>query len=103
MFRAAILGFSTMLTLGLALPAAQAGDGNSFLNQFRYDKSFDQPKYQRYKKRSRKLENFGRSSSDFGSSNGSGLYFESDRLVQPGNSGLRREDQKTQIKLKIQF
>ena len=103
MFRAALLGCSTALALALTVPCAQAGDGSSFLNQFRFDKSFDQPKYQRYKKRSRKLENFGRSSSDYGTSNGSGLYFESDRLVQPGNGGLRREDQKTQIKLKIQF
>lgn len=103
MFRKILLGFSIALALGLTAPAAQAADGNSFLNQFRFDKKYDQAKYQRYKRRSRKLENFGRSSSDYGSANGSGLYFESDRITQPGNSGLRREDQKTQIKLKIQF
>ena len=103
MFRKPLLGCAAALALALPMPAATAGDGNSFLNQFRYDKSFDRPKYERYQKRSRKLENFGTSSSDYGSSNGSGLYFESDRITQPGNSGLRREDQKTQIKLKIQF
>ena len=103
LLRPVLLGFTAVLAFAICPTAAMAGDGASFLNQFRFDKSFDQPKYQRYKQRSRKLENFGRSSNDYGTANGSGLYFESDRITQPGNSGLRREDQKTQIKLKIQF
>ena len=103
MFRVLAPGFVVALLFSLVAPGASAGDGNSFLNQFRYDPKYDQPKYQRYKQRSRKVNNFGESSSSFGSNNGSGLYFESERITQPGYIGLKREDQKTQIKFKIQF
>ncbi|MEM7427203.1 MAG: hypothetical protein AAF441_13995 [Pseudomonadota bacterium] len=103
MFRVLAPGLTAALFLLQAGSGAIAGDSNSFLDQFRYDPKFDKPKYQRYKQRSRKLNNFGESSSAFGSNNGSGLYFESERISQPGNIGLKREDQKTQIKLKIQF
>ena len=103
MFRTVLLGFSAVLAASFATTSVEANDGDSFLNQFRFDKSFDQPKYQRYKKRSRKLSNFGRSSNDYRALSGSGLYFESDRITQPDDSRLRREDQKTQIKLKIEF
>ncbi len=103
MSRIIALGFSAAILTALSVPAAQANDGASFLNQFRYDPKFDQPKYGRYKKRSRKLNNFGTSSTSFGSNNGSGLYFESDTIGHTGTSTQRLDDQKTQIKLKIQF
>ena len=103
MFRILALALCALAAVSSTMVSAHAGDTNSFLNQFRYDPKFDQPKYQRYKQRSRKLSNFGESSAAFGSNNGSGLYFESDNIRQPGNIGLKRDDQKTQIKLKIQF
>ena len=99
---------SLMLFLTAALLTATAGGPahaeNNFLNQFRYDKTYDQPKYTRFKNRSRNINNFGESTNrTFGSNNGSGLYFESERISQPGYIGLKREDQKTQVKLKIKF
>lgn len=92
----ALAGF----VLALA-PNAQAE--NNFLDQFRYNPEFDKPKYKKYERENRRIGNFGSAGNTFSGTGNSGLFFERRRISQPGDSGLRRDDQNTQINLKIAF
>ncbi len=92
----AVLGFVLILPLN-------ARAENNFLEQFRYNPEYDKPKYKKYERESRRIGNFSSKGNTYSGSGNSGLFFERDRISQPGDSGLRRDDQNTQIKLKIAF
>ena len=91
----AVLGFVLVLPMN-----AQAE--SDFLEQFRYNPEFDKPKYKKYERESRRIGNFS-SGNTFSGSGNSGLFFERGRISQSSDSGLRRPDQNTQIRLKIAF
>lgn len=92
------------LGLLLAAPAHSHAESNNFLDQFRYNPEFDKPKYQRYQRPAeRRIGNFGSTNNTFSGSGDSGLYFERRRITQPGDIGLKRDDQDTQINLRIRF
>ncbi len=76
---------------------------NNFLDQFRYNPEFDKPKYKKYEREDRRIGNFGSANNTFSGSGNSGLYFERRRITQPGDIGLKRDDQNTQINLRIAF
>lgn len=93
-----------LIAAGFALVTPLSAQAeNNFLDQFRYNREFDKPKYKRYQRESRRIGNFGAGGSASSGSANSGLFFERRRIVQPGDSGLRREDQNTQINLRIAF
>ena len=93
-----------MAILGiLAVVPLEARAESDFLEKFRYNPEFDKPKYKKYERRSRRIGNFSSNANTFSGSGNSGLFFERDRISQSSDSGLRRPDQTTQIKLKIAF
>ena len=103
MIRNTVIGL-TALGLLLAVPAEPRAESNNFLDQFRYNPEFDKPKYQRYQRPAeRRIGNFGSTNNTFSGSGDSGLYFERRRITQPGDIGLKRDDQNTQINLRIRF
>lgn len=92
----AVLGFITVLPMN-------ARAESDFLEQFRFNPEYDKPKYKKYERESRRIGNFSSSGNTYSGSGNSGLFFERDRISQSSDSGLRRDDQNTQIKLKIAF
>lgn len=101
MIRQIAYGLTAMSLVLTLAPDAKAE--NNFLDQFRYNPEYDKPKYKRYERNSRRIGNFGSSGNTYSGSADSGLFFERRRITQPGDSGLKREDQNTQINLRIAF
>lgn len=101
MIRNIVYGLTAMSLVIVLAPDVRAE--NNFLDQFRYNPEYDKPKYKKYENKSRRIGNFGSSNNTYSGSANSGLFFESQRITQPGDIGIKREDQNTQIKLKIAF
>ena len=87
----------------LSLPVEVHAE-NNFLDQFRYNPEFNKQKYKSYEQPAqRRIGNFGSNNNTFSGSGNSGLFFERRRITQPGDIGLKRDDQDTQINLRIAF